>query len=212
MAKKDLGRFRYRGTPNGRLYLTDENPSNPVEGDTLIFPGAGAGRYYIKKQSDESVTNSTALQNDDDFVYNFVTPGVYLIETSITYRGALDADIKIDWVASAGAAQVTTRRCIGPAAGTTIYSSSDVVRMSAHNLTTSVRYGTYESEAGVIMESFIVDTAATGTLQMRWAQYATSTTATVISLNSYLLIERLKDLNVPAIKNYASGAWGVIAF
>ncbi len=213
MAKKDLGRFRIRGAPNGRIYVTAFNPADPVKGDLWIYPEAGTGKYYIKKQATESIASSTALQNDNDFVYNFVEPGTYEVSVSLAVAGAPAADIKIDWVASAGATQVTTRRCYGPAVGTTTPADTNL-RLTNHSLTTVVTYGTTETTVGYggIEEKFLISTAATGTLQMRWAQNASSATATVIASNSYMTIERLKDINVAAIKNHDGTTWNVIAF
>jgi hypothetical protein len=213
MAKEDLGRFWIRGAPNGRLYVTAFSPADPVKGDIWIYPGAGTGKYFIKKAATESVTSSTSFQNDDDFVYNFVEPGTYEVRLSLAVAGAPGADIKIDWVASAGATQVTTRRCYGPAIATTTPHDT-TMRLTNHNFTTAVTYGTTETTVGYggIEEKFLVSTAATGTLQMRWAQQTSSTTATVVASNSYMTIERLKDINVASMKNYDGAAWDVIAF
>jgi hypothetical protein len=213
MAKKDFGRFRIRGAPNGRIYVTAFSPADPVKGDIWLYPDAGSSKYFIKKQASESVASSTALQNDDDFVYNFVEPGTYEVKVSLAVAGAAAADIKIAWVASAGATQVTTRRCLGPALAVSNPDSTSM-RDTQHSLTTEVSYGTTETSVGygIVEEKFLISTAATGTLQMRWAQRVSSATATVVASNSYMTIERLKDINVASIKNFDGSTWDVLAF
>lgn len=211
MAKRDYGRFNYRGVPNARITVGTATPLEARRNDIWVYPGAGTGKYYIKKASSETVTSSTTLQNDDDIVFNLPEPGTYSIKALLTAAGATNGDIKIDWVASSGATQLTTRRCLGPAVGASD-STSASMRCSAHNLTTAVSYGTNESTVSVILEEFLVTTSATGTVQMRWAQNASSATATTLSNNSYATIEQLKGALTAGISYYTGSAWAAAAF
>ncbi len=211
MSKRDYGRFNYRGVPNGRVSATKSTPLEGRRGDLWVYPGAGTGKFYVKKSSSESVTSSTTLQNDDDIVFNLPEPGVYNVIALLTIGGATAGDLKVAWAVSAGAAQLTTRRCIGPAIGTTAFDNTSM-RMTAHNLTTEVSYGTAEAATGVIREEFLVETAGTGTVQLRWAQRTSSATATVLSSNTYATIEKLKPVCVAGISYYDGSSWSAAAF
>lgn len=209
MAKKDFGRFRARGVPNPAMFITTATPVNPIRKDLHVYPGAG-GKFYIKKTSDEGVASSTTMQNDDDFYIYFAYPGTYEINANILANGDTSGDIKIDWVEGGGINLIVGRRCVGPAASST--SNSDTtVRRSSHSLATDVTYGLNASYS-VIDEKFIVSTASTGTLQMRWAQNASSGTRTTVSSHSYVTVEKLKTDHIPAVSTYDGSAWDILVY
>ena len=149
----------------------------------------------IKKNALESVTSSTTLQNDDDFIVSLEASRVFLIHLFLVIVGNTSGDIKLDWTVTGGVAQYTARNCLGMAtAGTNAFNTS--VRVTSHALTTAVDYGT-ETGDGIIQEDFLVETVTagtSGTLTLRWAQNTSNATATSVSAQSFMTIEEVEEI------------------
>lgn len=145
---------------------------------------------FIKKQVTETVNNSAAIQNDDEFKLYLDDNSIYEIEIKLAVSGAANADFKCDWEVGGGCSQLTTRGCIGPSTATAD-NTSTVMRSSGHNLTTDVTYGTDGSTASYISEKFLVQTIEAGTLQFRWAQNTAQASDTSVSNSSYLKATKL---------------------
>lgn len=67
--------------------------------------GSGTGfEFALTKAADESVVNSTALQDDNDFVLTVDASSIYYFELKLKVNAATaDPDIKMGWSLPAGA-------------------------------------------------------------------------------------------------------------
>ena len=150
---------------------------------------------FIKKAATESVTSSTTLQNDDDFVVTLAANQIYKISLHVVATGAAAGDIKIAWAVTSTVTAKTNRHSDGPGTSTTDSGNSAAQRASgAHGLTTSVTYGTDGTNGSKIVEDFLIDGGASGgTLTMQWAQNTSSGTATTVNSNSFLLIQEVEE-------------------
>lgn len=146
----------------------------------------------VKKTSDESVTSSTTMQNDNHLYIDINTDGIYQIDLYLAYNGAQSGDILVDWSVTNGVSQYTQRHCNGVAQSST--SGYDTTKKSrTYNLSDDVTYGaastSYET---IVQESFIVQKSGTnGRLQLRWCQDTPDGTATTVTTDSWLRVTKV---------------------
>lgn len=164
-------------------------------GDKITAAWGNSTRtLYLKKAAAESVTSSTTLQNDNDFVFTIPANKVYLIEMTLGVTAAAAGDIKIAWASSGGVAALGTRECRGPAVGTTDPESTSM-RSSRHGLTTAKEYGCDPTTVAAITERFFVETTTagtSGTLTLQWAQFVSNATATTVTTNSFVILREVE--------------------
>lgn len=158
---------------------------------------------YWKKTAQESVSASTTLQDDDDFVNIALAANrVYRVELYAFAFNTSTADIKIAWTIAGGAVQFSTRLCQGPSLNSTDVTGTaaaaitvGVVRSSVHNFTTAVSYGTDAAATSAIHEEGLIETTTSGlagTVTVQWAQNASSVTATSLTAGSHLIITEVE--------------------
>lgn len=151
---------------------------------------------YKRKAANESVTSSTTMQDDNDIAgIALDADKVYLVDFYPSVSAAAAAgDVKFGWTTTGGVAGLGTRVCRGPQTGTTD-ATNTAMRVSRHNLTTAVPYGHDGSTTCAIHETFLVETSAgAGTLTLRWAQNASSGTATTLSTSTYVVVTEVEEI------------------
>lgn len=149
----------------------------------------------IKKAAGESVTSSTTIQDDDDFVITLDADKVYRIELYASISGATGGDFRVAWATTGGVAQYTGRHVQAAATASTDTLNTSI-RTSVHNLTTEIISGT-EATGGSHQESFLVETftsGASGTLRLRWAQGTSSATATTLGTSSHMVVTEVTEI------------------
>ena len=183
---------------------TDLNATTGVHG---LLPKLGGGTTqvlradgswgtpvtYVRKTADESVTSSTVFQDDDHLVFAVGANEVWNVEYMFRFKGATGGDLKLAitypdscviscFSLGPGSAMGTDAadgngrwQVIEPASGAlcALYGCAGVTELSGF-LRVLVRNG-----------------ANAGNIQLQWAQYASSGTATIIYTNSYLVAMRL---------------------
>lgn len=164
-------------------------------GDKITAAWGNSTRtLYLKKAAAETVTSSTTLQNDNDFVFTIPANKVYLVEVELAVTAAAAGDIKLAWAVSGGVAGLGTRVCRGPAVGTTDPESGSM-RSSRHGITTAKEYGCDPTTVAAINERFFVETTTSGTsgtLTLQWAQFVSSATATTMTTNSFAWLREVE--------------------
>lgn len=144
--------------------------------------------FYALKSADESVTSSTALQNDDDLNAD-LTVGIWLLEAHLFHTGAQAGDIQTAWTTT-GTITCLSRGLIGPSGSATDITGAAAnirIQLASLTLTTGVRLGTDGTNNGYSVERLILDVDVAGTLQLQWAQFASSGTATTLKAGSHLV-------------------------
>lgn len=140
------------------------------------------------KTTNQYVTNSTTLQDDNELVITLQAGYIYEIELRAIVEGTYNSDFKCDWVVSGGVSQTTQRVCIGGTdQGTSpIYDTNG--NFSARNLNVANTYhgGNAGSYGSSIIETFLVTTTTAGTLQFRWAQSNAVAEDTYLKTGSYI--------------------------
>lgn len=146
--------------------------------------------YVAIKGSDQSVTSSTTLANDNDLTLSVVANAIYEVWSHIIYDAATAADLKFAWTAPAGATFDWVQGGL--------ISSADAVSGSMFvGACTLATVNTTVTGAGsgtnmVCRPSGLLQISSTaGSFTLQWAQQTSSATATRVRQNSYLRLMRV---------------------
>lgn len=139
----------------------------------------------VEKNADETVNNSSTLQNDDDLKFTMAANTAYAIEMIMYYNSTSAApDFKYAFTIPAGASMNLQGQ--GFTSTTTMASCRINVSGSTCTLVGSVAPDWTVSVIG------IVQTAATpGDFQLQWAQNSANSANTVVNKNSWMKVNTL---------------------
>jgi hypothetical protein len=141
----------------------------------------------VIKGSDESVTSSTTLQNDNELFVSVDANASYIFACYLNYEGGTtgSGDLKWLWALPAGA----TMRYAAPhinASSTTILDTT-----YTEAITVISRTNTAGTLLGVTMEGVLVTSSTAGTMQLTWAENTSDSTPTIIHAGSSLALWRI---------------------
>jgi len=140
----------------------------------------------VRKTADETVTSSTALQNDDSLLMSVGVSEVWRLEWIIIYSAATAGDIKIGWTFPTGA-KINTHTITTDSSGSSLTDNlnfeSDFASGGSGTVGTTAASPDY---ATLFIPMIYVGGANSGTLQLQWAQGTSSGTATAVKANSTL--------------------------
>lgn len=160
----------------------------------LTVTGKGE-RTYVRKSASESVISLTAPQADNHITFTLAASAVYELRCYLAVSGPVAADFKTTWgfTGAASGGNHTARYCLGPSTSVGSGAANDtVMRSTRTNLTTSATYGTDGTLVSAIYETCLLDTApGSGTITLQWAQNSSTATSTVVSTDSWAVLERL---------------------
>lgn len=175
-------------TPNGLPYPP---PTDPPNGPLQIQQLAEALELWLPrdlvKQANENLSNSAAMQNDDD-LKAVLQPGSYRVTLLAHVGGPAAADVKLAWTGTFAAG--STRSCFGPGS-TTTNAAETVMRATAASVTGAVPYGTDGVATSAILEELYLVVAATTTLQLQWAQNTANASQTTMAAGSRLYWQKV---------------------
>lgn len=139
----------------------------------------------------ESVTSSTALQNDDELVLPVEASAVYEMALVLFHDSdaTVAGDIKIAWTGPAGAALSWGVH----GANTSVTTSTGVgsVNMQTRTIAEFASFGGGDSAGTTALAFGTLTTAGTaGTLQLQWAQETSNAVATNVRAGSRLTLRR----------------------
>lgn len=160
-------------------------------GELYMYNGSvwvSARPRTIYKTSNETVTSSTTLQNDNDFFLSVEANSLYVVELDLVLTGATGGDFRSLWTFPSGCTGFRSRIALqeGAAASTPDDMKAPVSTIADTNQDTGT-IGTLTSEGSIFKETLSLDTAGTsGTLQFTWCQATSSGTATTVYAGSVL--------------------------
>ncbi|MBI4160711.1 MAG: LamG domain-containing protein [Candidatus Yanofskybacteria bacterium] len=168
--------------------LNDEtvNGNNLTNNNSAIFstdvPSFAAELLKARKSSDESVTSSTTLQNDDELKLTLAANKTYTIDAVIFATSASsNPDFKIAFTVPSGATMTLGYIAASPSnlltQGELLSSSgtaSQVIPLRAN------------ASAVVLVKGTVVIASTGGDLTLQWAQFTSNATATVVKAGSYI--------------------------
>lgn len=140
----------------------------------------------VIKPTDETVTSSTTLQNDNDLLAPLVASATYTFLCEVNYEGFTQgaSDIKWQWSVPSGAVMRYGLVYVGTGGGLTetAQAGSDTVAAGTAGVGTR---RTLKMSGSVVMST------TPGNIQFTWAQNSSSTTATTVHAGSMLTLFRL---------------------
>ena len=124
-----------------------------------------SNKATVIKQSDETVNNSDALQNDDELLYALTANQQIAFELLLLYNTTNAAGLKIGWTVPAGATLTW--------GGTWYNNTGDPVTVANYTAaSTAAFYGSSTAPQVARVHGYITNGATPGNLQLQWAQYA----------------------------------------
>lgn len=162
-------------------------------GELYMYNGSlwvSARPRTIYKASNETVTSSTVLQNDNDFAISLEANALYKGKLTLAY-GAGGGDFRSLWTFPSGATGLRWKASLmetGQTVNQAWHDQSKVSLFSAASPANDVE-GLGGTTPAFWIEDFTIDTAGTsGTLQFTWCQASSSATATTVYAGSVLEI------------------------
>ena len=145
----------------------------------------GAIPNAVIKPTDQSVTSSATLVNDNDLLAAVAANATYLFFSYLDYEGAAAGDLKISWVVPASATLRWAQ--IGQNSSSTATVASTGVE------TTSYTFGSDAAATlnALVMHGSLVTAGTSGNLQLQWAQGTSSGTATKVHAQSFVALWRI---------------------
>lgn len=170
--------------PGFKTFATDE-VMDASEMTTYLVQQAS-----VIKSSDESVTSSTVLQDDDQLQLSVNANTDYHFECFLIYAADPAGDIKVSYAGPASA----TLDFLSDGFGSAPADSVDPVSHSAQSMGSTPSHGGITSNATNLcaLHKGILRVAGTaGTFKLQWAQLASSANATFVRAGSTLILTRI---------------------
>lgn len=142
------------------------------------------------KASNETVTSSTTLQDDDDLVQAIGANETWVFEFTLYVSGAAAGDILPDVAAPAGATGFWG--VLGAALGNTTDQSSVRIRAADTLSSTGITLGIIDAVTNVArITATVFNGANAGNVKLRWAQGTSNATGTVVHAGSVMKAHRI---------------------
>lgn len=170
--------------------------SAPIDGmfgyrvDGKVFEGwdgaayVAAARYCpaVCKAVDESLSSSTALQNDDELLLSLAANATYILSARITYNSSTAADFKYHFTGPASFSARWSQLVITGGGSTWQLFEQD-------ETTTPSIDGSGADRSALLFGR--VTTVGAGTLTLQWAQVASDASATTVKAGSSMMLTRI---------------------
>jgi len=164
-----------------------------VNGSSLVGSGnVAVGDYtFVVKSSSETVTSSDTVQDDDALTFAVDANGVYNVMFGIVYSdGAGGGDFKSLFYLPSIKSGISFYRCRVAEIGSTGLSVEQ--RFSTNTAHTTVCGAAVDSVPNILSGVCTVTIGVTGgSLVFKWAQNASSATATTVHVGSFIAYKKL---------------------
>lgn len=141
---------------------------------------------FVRKTSDETVNNSSTMQNDDELLAAVVADTVYHFRLRVVVNSGTTPDIKFGFTYPSG-----TTLTYDITEGETPASAAAVVSGPYTQADAAVAFSTTGSDQPCYIEGLIVVSSTAGTFQVQWAQFAANASNTVVRTGSYLHLRKV---------------------
>lgn len=163
---------------------------------TLVPPAIanvvpGDEDMLIVKAADETVNNSTALQDDDHLTFSAAANTTYLVDLYLLLNGGITADYKFAWSLPAGATWYWAAEAEGGGGGISVYwvpkdvGSGSMAALSSGTLSVN---GSANTPQGLHLTSIIVIAGTAGSATLQWAQNTLTAADTKVLANSVMRV------------------------
>lgn len=164
---------------------TSEAKLKQCQNGTVSDLGSTVTSGIIIKATDESVTSSTTMQDDDELLVALDANTRYAFDALITYDAPAAGDIKMQFTVPAGA---TGRRFVhyqGTTANSCL-SSTQSTHGSAIGTSVSVGGPAAGTPCEVTISGYVKTAGTSGTLRLQWAQDTSDATASIVKEGSWI--------------------------
>jgi len=145
-----------------------------------LVRGSDTEVLFALKLTDESLTSSTTLQNDDTLLFPVEASATYEFTATVVYVGNTTGDFKLAFTFPSGA----TLYWVGK--GTPIGLDNSFGAASG----TSLAYSGETTNQSIVVQAVLTTGSTAGTLQLQWAQNTSNATATVVKTGSFIRAQR----------------------
>lgn len=140
---------------------------------------------FARKTSDETVNNSTTLQNDNSLLVSVVADAIYEFRLRLTVNSGTTPDFKMGWTFPTGLTMTYDLF-----EGETLGTATNVVQ--GPTIQTDVPLiNTTGADQPWIAEGLVIVDSTAGTLQLQWAQNTANASDTIVRAGSYLRLLRM---------------------
>ena len=153
-----------------------------LRGGTLSSLITEVRGVYARKTADETVNNSSTLQNDDHLLVAVAANAVYDFRLVLHYNSGTTPDLKVGWSVPSG----TTMVWGGYIADTT----GAVTSVAALTQSSVQAIGGSGSNIYQFFNGVVVTSTTAGTLQLQWAQNSANLSDSKILAGSELTLTR----------------------
>jgi hypothetical protein len=163
-----------------------------MTGTTLTSSGGALLDFkYARKASDETVTSSTVLQDDNDLHFAIGASQTWVFEFVLFVNGPTAADMQIQLTVPSGATGgIGTNTIAFSATG----NNGDVTAAAASTITATFTFiGTPGAALTtmLLVKGVVINSTTPGTVQLQWAQQTSNATAVTVHAQSYLTAQRV---------------------
>lgn len=159
------------------------------------LPGAGSRLYAstlsslitelrpvtVRKTANETVNNSTTLQNDDELAIAVEANLTYDFDCELIYNSGATPDLKFGWTYPSGLTMFYA-----------VYAAGGGTFLGYNEIETSVPAVDGAGAAvGVLLKGTVFVSATAGTLQLQWAQQTLNASNTIVQTGSYIRLKRI---------------------
>lgn len=173
--------------PNSEASITITNPDGGPATATLLLNGksydlsAGGGMSLIVKEADETVNNSSALQNDDELLFAVAANEVWQFEGVLIVNSTADGNFKMAFVGPSGAVGAWGAEMI----------TNDTTPTASQGLANALGSSDIAVYANTLPRIFrfwggIHNGATGGNLTLQWAQNTAHASNTSVLAGSYI--------------------------
>lgn len=159
--------------------------------DTRVDALEVVNRGIVIKSADESVTSSATMQNDDHLSLAVTAGKTYKLHMVLFHSSAADnaGDIKIGFTFPAGTLHVGAQGLVTTVSAASFGDIQAIARIGeTSSPSTATPYALNNTITTTIVEVVFVCTG-TGTLQLQWAQNASSASASTMKAGSHFTWE-----------------------
>jgi hypothetical protein len=140
----------------------------------------------IRKTATETVNNSAALQNDDDFSFAIAANEVWQFELALSTDIKILSQFRCTWTLPAGASMLMLLIALGDN-----LTSANAVTATQTTPGTAITTGAAVTLGHVYIRGTLVNAGTGGTAQFQWAQQTAQLEDTKVLINSYLLAHKI---------------------
>lgn len=176
LAASHIAGTLWKETDTGLVYLDDGS-------NWIIWKGDG----HVRKTADETVNNSTTLQNDDHLFFPIEAGERWFAEAVLKLEGSSEnADFQFDWTGPAGAS-FAWERYINQASFLGVTTGNNPNALSSSALTIGSRNGVQ----AIVLAGWFTAAGTAGTIRLRWAQNTATVENSKVLTDSFLRLTRL---------------------